>query len=375
MGSMRSLLLSVVADVLRIAEESEDPRLVSQEVLDSLWRSIPAEGAVFFLPGEMSAWETERRLSPVILRNLEEKYNQDYQRCYWKLDPLQLGRRGVDELTVRRPVQAVDYKLIESSRYYKEFLEPQGIHYKLVVNLTHGRRLMGRIVLTRPKKSRSFADGEVTTARRLSPYLSHALAHSELRRLIRLKDTILQFVESRSDIGILLVDPSLRVIHRNAKATKTLRRLCGPACNNDEHEAYSRLLQDCREMAASPATGPHHKTAPPRRRIILDTEHHRYLVKSQMVTLATLQGELPFFVVSIEEMAPQPLDFNQLSEAFQLSRRELEVAIHVYKGMKNAEIAEKLFISEVTVKKHLQNIYSKVGVKSRTALIHSMLTK
>jgi DNA-binding NarL/FixJ family response regulator len=50
------------------------------------------------------------------------------------------------------------------------------------------------------------------------------------------------------------------------------------------------------------------------------------------------------------------------------------VADLLFSGLKNAQIADKLFISEITVKKHLQNIYNKVGVNSRTSLINKMLT-
>ena len=56
-----------------------------------------------------------------------------------------------------------------------------------------------------------------------------------------------------------------------------------------------------------------------------------------------------------------------------LSKREIQVASHLFSGLTNAEIGEKLFIGETTVKKHLQSIYAKVGVKNRTSLINKML--
>jgi len=52
-----------------------------------------------------------------------------------------------------------------------------------------------------------------------------------------------------------------------------------------------------------------------------------------------------------------------------LTTREIEVLHLVEKGMHNKEIAEKLFISVNTVKRHLDNMYGKVGVTSRTELI------
>ena len=51
-----------------------------------------------------------------------------------------------------------------------------------------------------------------------------------------------------------------------------------------------------------------------------------------------------------------------------LSARELDVVRSVALGLKNAEVAKKLFISEETVKSHLNNIFQKLGVQDRVEL-------
>ena len=41
-------------------------------------------------------------------------------------------------------------------------------------------------------------------------------------------------------------------------------------------------------------------------------------------------------------------------------------------GGSNREIAQALFIAECTVKKHMQSIAAKVGVRSRTSIAHAV---
>jgi two-component system, NarL family, nitrate/nitrite response regulator NarL len=51
-----------------------------------------------------------------------------------------------------------------------------------------------------------------------------------------------------------------------------------------------------------------------------------------------------------------------------LSQREREIVALVAQGFKNKEIADKIFISEQTVKNHLHNIFDKLGVSDRLEL-------
>ena len=52
-----------------------------------------------------------------------------------------------------------------------------------------------------------------------------------------------------------------------------------------------------------------------------------------------------------------------------LSQRECEVLRFVSRGMTNKRIAEKLFLSEATVKTHLRRVFNKLEVPDRTAAV------
>jgi DNA-binding NarL/FixJ family response regulator len=58
----------------------------------------------------------------------------------------------------------------------------------------------------------------------------------------------------------------------------------------------------------------------------------------------------------------------QSTSGFGLTSREVEIISAIKKGSSNREIAGQLAISEETVKRHLSNIYGKLGVSSRLEL-------
>ncbi len=75
--------------------------------------------------------------------------------------------------------------------------------------------------------------------------------------------------------------------------------------------------------------------------------------------------------VANEDTPPQPQLAPQVPrdrERSPLSQREREIVALVAQGFKNKEMAEKMFISEQTVKNHLHNIFDKLGVSDRLEL-------
>jgi two-component system, NarL family, response regulator LiaR len=52
-----------------------------------------------------------------------------------------------------------------------------------------------------------------------------------------------------------------------------------------------------------------------------------------------------------------------------ISKRELEILQLINEGLSNQQIAEKLYVSENTVKKHVSNLFLKLDVERRTEAI------
>jgi DNA-binding NarL/FixJ family response regulator len=87
-------------------------------------------------------------------------------------------------------------------------------------------------------------------------------------------------------------------------------------------------------------------------------------------TIAAVMREMklsnPATVLHSERPVPPHAVFDH--EAPPLSRREREIVVLVARGLRNKDMAEKMFISEQTVKNHLHNIFDKLGVSDRLEL-------
>ena len=66
----------------------------------------------------------------------------------------------------------------------------------------------------------------------------------------------------------------------------------------------------------------------------------------------------------------EPFSLNeQRLKVLGITKRELEILELIANGMSNREIAEKLFVSENTVKTHLSRLFDKLGAKRRTQAV------
>jgi DNA-binding NarL/FixJ family response regulator len=98
-----------------------------------------------------------------------------------------------------------------------------------------------------------------------------------------------------------------------------------------------------------------------------------YLVKSiareeLIAAVRSLSRTQDNVVLSVSRETMRSLD-RQDEQHTVLSERELEVLRLVAAAMSNAQVAGRLFITEGTVKRHLTNIYAKLGAVSRVDAI------
>jgi len=86
-----------------------------------------------------------------------------------------------------------------------------------------------------------------------------------------------------------------------------------------------------------------------------------------------MRNDLEEYLVQIKELQSSSKDeiknekdvFHKNVEKYGLSVREIDVLLLISQGLKNDEIAEKLFLSVSTIKTHTRNVFIKLDVRNR----------
>ena len=104
-----------------------------------------------------------------------------------------------------------------------------------------------------------------------------------------------------------------------------------------------------------------------------DTSIAALLTVDLCVRACRLSGQARGHLLLVLERVQRRDAVAQNLERFALSPRECDVAMLVLYGYSNRRIADQLFLTEYTVEDHLKRIFSKLGVKSRTALAAKIL--
>ncbi len=80
---------------------------------------------------------------------------------------------------------------------------------------------------------------------------------------------------------------------------------------------------------------------------------------SPIIAMKTLE------ILRNQQVSEQKIETFQSPETFNLSKREIEILEKISNGLNYNQIADQLFISAKTARKHIENIYQKLHVHSK----------
>ncbi|MBN2245025.1 MAG: helix-turn-helix transcriptional regulator [Candidatus Aminicenantes bacterium] len=212
----------------------------------------------------------------------------------------------------------------------------------------------------------------------LTPYVCQALKNIEVFRKIQLENCIFKMADQEAFSGLIILNDSMRPVYMNKWAKDFCKILAGsphgdrePSNGEGSYPSIPYLItEDCYHLREQMKHNSFDNIPLPISRILKLSECRKCSLCSQIIIKEINTATRAFYIVKIDELTRQvTLNIGALEGDFGLTKREIEVLVNIFNGLKNAEIADELFISEITVKKHLQHIFEKIGVSSRTALI------
>lgn len=172
---------------------------------------------------------------------------------------------------------------------------------------------------------------------------------------------IMDFLFNRLPLGVIVYDNNINIIYSNIFGKNFLKRYKVPV----EFTALSRRIFDAIKAGDLKKSFPGEIYLTKK----LDGSSSKWTFKFEIC-------EKPGPYVCIfarEDSVADRLNLNEIRRQFSLTRRETDVLRRTLSGLKNAEVAEDLNISEQTVKDYLSEVYYKSGVKNKFELVSLIL--
>jgi DNA-binding CsgD family transcriptional regulator len=251
---------------------------------------------------------------------------------------------------------------LERSLQWRESLRPMGFGYQVYGVFTANQELWGAICAVRERGRSDFSPREVALLRRIAPHLGAGLKAAVLRSLASL--------EANADgvPGVLVLDPRGRVLHYTAAAERWLRDLgnLGPGWQEGDGIPMAVwTVVGALRRALKPETERDQASVP---RVCVRARSGQWVTLQAAMSESQHPSNPGEIVIVIEPAGSKEMAWLN-TVTYGLSPREEEVVEFVVRGASTRQISQALYVTEDTVQKHLQNVFEKVGVRSRREVV------
>ncbi len=345
------------AEAKRLCYAGLDVPILLREVAERLRRVVPFEaycaqsndplsGLLTHLLGEAAIGDKEQRTY------LEHIYFEE---------DLHEQRRMAQSRSPVALLSEVTGGKLERALRCREITSPLGLGYEVFGICTVGQEQWGGICLILERGRPDFEAREVALLHRIIPHLGAGLKAAVLRKQASAE------LERESVPGVLVLDDQGRVVQHTEAAERWLRDLDDLGDGWLEGEGLPApvwMVAGALRKALKPQTDRDLNSMPCVR---VQTRSGRWLTFHGART-ESQPGRGGETMVIVEPSRPQELAWLRVS-AYGLSKRERAVVDLIVQGASTREISHALYISEYTVQKHLSNVFDKVGVRGRPALV------
>ncbi len=252
---------------------------------------------------------------------------------------------------------------LERALRYREGMVQSGFRHEVRGVFALNGEMWGSISAWRECASPNFEPRELDFFRRIAPHLAAGLKMAVLRSEVLAEP-------NRDDApGVLVLDHATRVIQYTGAAERWLRELGDLDPNwhegGDLPSVVLSVKGALRHSLGGDSKDREWNGGVPR--LLVQGRTGRWLELHGALT-ESASGRSGETTIVIEPARPRAVAWLKTS-AYGLSDREREVVDLVARSLSTKEISNTLHISEYTVQDHLSNIFDKVGVRGRRALV------
>lgn len=239
----------------------------------------------------------------------------------------------------------------EKTPYYKDVVDPIGMNYSVEGNIYFEDGKLSAISIHRSEKNPDFTAKALEAIRFVRPHLINV---SKMYKSMKEKGRIFDYGQlpsgglSINDVNYCAFDKDCNPIVMNIDALLELSKI--------GREELIKRIQNA-VIASVP-------------NVKMKRQCSRELHVGDRIFLMDIKQNDDFYSVLIynfESTIDKLLDEVKLK--YSLSPREYEVLCCIIDGFDTSEIAEKLCISSTTAKKHLINLYKKMGIKGKRQVL------
>ena len=184
-----------------------------------------------------------------------------------------------------------------------------------------------------------------------------------------------EIIKRRSPPGILIFDINNRLLYSNKEAMEMIPNLRKTVKKGKTKQQYipEEITNLCNKVKSNADSTNSDQGVDLNYIVLNNGSKSPYSLRAFLIGRYGGNINTTRIMVLIEKVAEKrEVDFEKAKRDFSLTKRELEVLRLICLGDTNKRIAEKLFITEYTVKDHIKKIMRKIGVNSRSEVIANL---
>lgn len=329
-----------------IAAETTNLRSIIQQSLYDVWGY-----------DVMAFWYTDSNgnIDNPVLFGVSNEVIKDYMDNYESYDFLH-PRLHIDRLheqSIFNVENTISHENLHNKTYFTEFMQKYHFVDEMVVNFKFQNELIGTLGFLSKIENGYYDKVDIARFKTIANIISSRLIQEEKIEQLQNELSIFRRKMDKSSTGYIIMNENNNVLYCNESAIRVSDLIIGGSKLFKLDQLIEKIIRKYHLHGSSFSI---HKNG----------RSYKCVCNYDISWTNSIKNNYCLFI-QIDQVEEK--NSKQFKEIYQLTERETQVLQAIAKGMKNKQIADHLYISINTVKKHAQNIFEKLKVNSRAEII------